>query len=395
MSSTGPTTGGIIASIPFDGTNLMLRQPFCFCCETKILCNSKGKVTTAAKHNLKKCTACQVAYYCSKECQKSDWKRHKTEFCQKVTSQRKLVASLKSNLLNERAIIPDYLKSIMDLAVMNLFQTASQFDGKWIWEEIVALLQEVMRMSHADEGHDFGLKAKFSCFILNVDDRDQDAFAFLHYQMKMEGEEAREILPLPSKPGDWIYPPLPTSVTIKEFYLWDVLEEVRPLYDDPARQIGRHYLMALWILKKKAAATIACRENTYYDFCRVLREDPAISLRLPSLPGDVVERIGSFLKGEYVSARRQMDVLNRQLDRIADLLDEGIPSLLPAFLSDNPTEHLITESGSPRHLWSFENDEDYYGRPHEAYTIAIDCKDALKSLPNIKPWLRQRYGGVN
>jgi len=26
---------------------------------------------------LKKCTVCQKTYYCSRECQKSDWKRHK------------------------------------------------------------------------------------------------------------------------------------------------------------------------------------------------------------------------------------------------------------------------------------------------------------------------------
>ncbi|KAI9338834.1 hypothetical protein BDR26DRAFT_919345 [Obelidium mucronatum] len=45
------------------------------------VCNSCGKTDSGT--NLKRCSSCQAAKYCSKECQKADWKSHKL-VCKKV-----------------------------------------------------------------------------------------------------------------------------------------------------------------------------------------------------------------------------------------------------------------------------------------------------------------------
>lgn len=43
----------------------------------KALCWNCEDLTKASPAELRKCVRCQKAYYCSKECQKEDWKRHK------------------------------------------------------------------------------------------------------------------------------------------------------------------------------------------------------------------------------------------------------------------------------------------------------------------------------
>lgn len=59
------------------------------CC---LLCMKKGK--------LKKCSACQSAWYCSRECQKSDWLRHKTQECKELQKKRQAIIEGALNGLN-------------------------------------------------------------------------------------------------------------------------------------------------------------------------------------------------------------------------------------------------------------------------------------------------------
>lgn len=42
----------------------------------KLIC---GYCDKEKKNKLKKCSRCKVYYYCSKECQKKDWPRHKLQ----------------------------------------------------------------------------------------------------------------------------------------------------------------------------------------------------------------------------------------------------------------------------------------------------------------------------
>ena len=39
----------------------------------------KCGATAATNTNMKKCSICQIVFYCSKECQKADWRRHKVD----------------------------------------------------------------------------------------------------------------------------------------------------------------------------------------------------------------------------------------------------------------------------------------------------------------------------
>lgn len=43
----------------------------------KPLCGSCAKIEDSAGIKLKRCAKCQTTFYCSRECQKSDWKKHK------------------------------------------------------------------------------------------------------------------------------------------------------------------------------------------------------------------------------------------------------------------------------------------------------------------------------
>lgn len=50
----------------------------CFCCDVKSSCDQK-----TCRKEFKKCAGCRLALYCSKLCQRRDWKRHKLD-CEKM-----------------------------------------------------------------------------------------------------------------------------------------------------------------------------------------------------------------------------------------------------------------------------------------------------------------------
>ena len=45
------------------------------------------KCSDCGKDGAKKCGACGEAYYCSRQCQRRDWKKHKAE-CQKFQAEQ-------------------------------------------------------------------------------------------------------------------------------------------------------------------------------------------------------------------------------------------------------------------------------------------------------------------
>ena len=412
-------------SVPHDGKNLFLRRPFCFHCQRDRTIQSFSNSTSRCSHGsggnpkkLKTCSGCKVAYYCSVECQKADRKEHASSFCKAVTAQRKRVESTKGPYLGVCKKLAEghsglvyfdpnvaFMTTRLDLAIMHLHGLASEFHGKWIWDEVLSLLQEFLRLSHLLDGYDFGSKRKFALFLLNVDDRDEDAYSYIHYRLTMEGKElssnaenvAFDFLSLKTSPGAWIYPPLQFAEngSKKEYFLFDVLNEVMPLYNDHVQEMDNCYLMALWILKKKAASTIAGREEAYVNFQQSYVNSD-LCARVPVRP-EVLLQVKDFLMGGYDDCKRQMEELNRQLDQISDLLDQSIPCLLPAFLSDNPLEYLkqrwSRESGLPVEQWTMdlESEDEFFGQPQEAYIIIMDSGYAVAGLPDIKPWLMQRY----
>lgn len=58
------------------------RMTACFALVAPLVCAgcSKTRLKDPAL-KLKRCSACQLAWYCGKECQKRDWKAHRKEQC--------------------------------------------------------------------------------------------------------------------------------------------------------------------------------------------------------------------------------------------------------------------------------------------------------------------------
>ena len=93
LVANGRWEGGEVRSVPlallpelwnetlsYLGRDAFLRKPRSLRCD---VCGSGGKT--------KKCHECQVARYCSRECQKEAWKRHKKE-CKRIAKGLKKMA---------------------------------------------------------------------------------------------------------------------------------------------------------------------------------------------------------------------------------------------------------------------------------------------------------------
>ena len=189
--------------IPFcyDGKDTNLKEDHCFACHDK-----DGKTAVSG---LKRCSRCQVAWYCSTQCQKKHFKHHR-ELCSQIEEDR---VSEKTETIPLRSFVDpsddnavekiylrrvwggfcdiddteNYLKARARLA-NSYWNAAYDCDVKEVWEKALFHCLELLRL-----GNTYRSEVRFRVpFFLLYLNRDDDAFAFTRYWLNfVDSEEVR------------------------------------------------------------------------------------------------------------------------------------------------------------------------------------------------------------
>lgn len=367
-------------TVPYDGVDLRLKDPYCFCCQKQ--CANNWLVRPPPK-KLLKCKGCDFAYYCSREDQRADWKSHKP-LCTLIKRHRKhmektmpqdafMTSSSVSGNFWRFPLTFYYVKAKYDLA-LQLHQPAFEMNASWIWKEVNYEMQECLRLCHLHNGADLGMRGKFPLFLLNVD-RDDDVYSYCRYWIPRENRVYTEgfdddgdydYLHIGSKEGDWIYP-REEGCRSRDFF------EDCP--DTDPNEMDNQMLLAVWLVKMK----IRC----YYGIIPQLWVHFTSTKLGRSLGDDLNEVILDFLTDCEAGTGLSMEA---QCDRLGDQLDRNVPSLLPALLNPEPLFSQTLPRQPEVQLVGIR------GTPLEAYHILYSCMKCAESIPDLRRWLEVRYG---
>lgn len=62
-----------VTDIPVELESKLCLEPYCH------TCNANAVTSSEKQKSLKRCSSCKLVYYCSRDCQQLDWRRHKSE----------------------------------------------------------------------------------------------------------------------------------------------------------------------------------------------------------------------------------------------------------------------------------------------------------------------------
>ncbi len=204
--------------IPFcyDGKDTNLREdPYCFACK-----HFHGHTVLS---ELKRCSRCMVAWYCSADCQKKHFKLHRV-VCKDIADG---IEAVEQEAISLRAYI-DPLEG--DTVPQNLFETrigdfhdiddadyyvmtrtqlarsyweaAYDCEIKEVWEKSLFHCLEVLRLDYK-----ISFEARFRLpFILLYLNRDDDAYSYARYRLSEHDVFELFERHQHSREGDWIYP---------------------------------------------------------------------------------------------------------------------------------------------------------------------------------------------
>ena len=286
--------------IPYEGLDFRTKLPYCNYCESDFANTigfNNGQLYSSKKNTanvLKKCVACKLVYYCSKECQKYDWKNHKVS-CNTIKKQRQKVLQLEqetklslgrrkgggdpsdddnNEIGNYWNVAFPYVKAKYDLALL-IHPSAYQTNIINSWKEMNNHLQELLRLTYNNNEHDYGLSSKFGFFLLHEGcSRDDDSYSFcchmMHRWYHNDDEGIQEDTTTNNngnsffafktngadntKQGDWIYPKM-TNCRYNNFFT-----------DCPSNMIDEEavtYYVIVWLIKKRLLSFLMNRMNAF------------------------------------------------------------------------------------------------------------------------------------
>ncbi|GAX29232.1 hypothetical protein FisN_28Lu091 [Fistulifera solaris] len=227
----------------YDGKDTLLKQqPYCYACKDQIA-------------GLKRCSRCNVAWYCSAECQKKHFEIHR-EVCKQVAKDRKNMeqeavvirnwynedTNAFENLLETRVgdfpspDTHDYLEARHCLAD-DLWDVAYDFGVKEVWEKSRFHYQELLRL---DAKSPVLLRYRLPYILLYLN-RDDEAFSYIRYWLNFDKLDEEEILTRhrQSREGEWLYPIEPNCRFLDIFQECPPIKnqrEAAPFYGDRYHQ---------------------------------------------------------------------------------------------------------------------------------------------------------------
>ena len=196
-----------------DPTSHLITLTYCFTCCTDEDQNNKVSI--------QRCSRCQCAYYCSRECQLEGYDSHK-EFCLEYKKLNKKLAKEKKALLEtDDPLAPGkyfseetigHFWGLLDPRAYcrvrygfaeHILEQAHYMDLKQIYDRGLSHFMELLRLIHSDN---MGIRYKVP-FILITLNRDEDAYNFIKWWLTIDPNGTYDWgdVPKNTKQGDWLY----------------------------------------------------------------------------------------------------------------------------------------------------------------------------------------------
>jgi hypothetical protein len=344
------------AEVVYDGRDPHFSSvAFCATCDLK---GGDVRSQDGSVVKLLKCSQCHCIPYCSKRCQKSHWKEHKSA-CKAIYGAaavlEKLAASLRSckdydECLREGPVnlfeaevgkfwiileTREYIKARSELAQM-VYELAFHEETLDLWEKARLHYQEILRLCANDN---LGIRSRFVFLLIHMN-LDDDAYCFAQYWTNFDSEsyDDRFLRHKESKAGDWLYP------REDGCRYYDFFDET----DEEAETIELAFLVAVCVIKLRIVAAY----------------DETLKHGIQS----------STLQKERVKDNR------RQIQVLLDQIHANNPSMLPAILNPEPFE----KQGVPEYTQP--------GHASEAAMVLMDAYRAWVRIPGAEEIIRARLG---
>ena len=323
-----------------------------------------AKAASSSVIQLKVCSRCRCAYFCSVKCQEAAWKSgHKTA-CNAIkkaeTKLEREASKLRScteygfsfgnpptnlfetdkgrfwGILETR----DYMRARIKVANLIYEEFAYELETVELWEKVLMHYQEMLRLCSSDN---MGLRYRFPFLLLYLN-RDDDAYAFCRYWTNSDEDgsyEARERIHKNSKEGEWIYP-REEGCRYNDFFA------ECPSADNEYASLPM--LVAVCIVKLRLVAAFDEKKKR-----RVTQDESP----------------------EHVQT---IESNRRQIHALMNRIHANNPTMLPSILNPMP---LKSQGLSP-----YQSP----GHPSEAASVLNDCNRAFVRVPGAADILLARFG---